>query len=206
MLHQIARGVILASMLALGACASAPGAYNGLSKDPMHTIVVAKNPLYGDLTDTDYNLTVRMANACKGFADQQMASVFETMGVSAVANAAGGAGLGPAAKHGFGHLAKAGEYSSYGSWAGFFSGLPYGAQLQSSAKTSLIGSCTNAFLQDPKARQITGGGMHAFSSFVRSSNTSAKPPTWVKPASSTPALTDRREIEDSFTAPGTPPR
>lgn len=164
----------------LGACGA--GAYNGLGGDPMSMLVVHVNPYVADgMTAEQYGVTVRLAQVCHSDANQQMASVAETVGVGGVVNGLSGMVSGNAVT-GVIPGADAGVYAPYMGIAGGIAGATNGLALQSQAKVSVVGSCVNGDLQDAVLRDRMEG-VHAYSSMVRTRNSSnpANPPPWVTP-------------------------
>lgn len=169
---------IAASLLAAGACAPI-GAYNGYSDNAMAMTIVHKNPDYGPLTSADYEVAVTHANACMESIDRQLTSMPETavsMGV-----VYGGAGaLGSTGT---------GVDASYVAPINAASGVASGIGLYGQNRATLVGQCAGADLQDPLTR-AKAPGVHAFGSFVRTTNGQTAP-DWTAPAAPVSGSTDR---------------
>ncbi|MEK7099550.1 MAG: hypothetical protein AAB883_00200 [Patescibacteria group bacterium] len=199
MLKRLIQAACLMTFAAsLSACSTMapPGSLNGLGGDPMPMTVTHKNPFYGEYTTEDHKVVVTLAQSCKKDADRQMASTAETVLTSAGINAVGGAvGLAGGAKGAFGKAVSAVDYGIYGAAANGASGAVQGLQTQSFAKSAVVGSCINGDLQDAKVRQIAPG-VHVYSSFVRTNNSSKAPPPWAKRVDGPQASSDQSADEE----------
>lgn len=164
---------LLALASTLSACASV-GPFNGQSSDAMQMVVAWKNPDYGAMTDAEYAAVNRQATFCKEVADKQMSSAEESelalglaYGVAGAVGVAGGAQAG-----GIGSISAMGPY---GAIAGAANGVASGALVHSNAKAGVVGTCTAINMSDAKSRIP---GVHATSSYVRTTNKSGKAPSW----------------------------
>ncbi len=160
----IVRGLALASVLLLGACATtqyggfvtaSPEAKKvvdngGYSEEAMAQIAIVCNPDFngGKCSPKAVQKIQQYAISCQWQVDPQLAGGAQSAVNGAIPNGLGGTGAGFAAKEAFGGAVRGIQYARYGGWASLFLGIPYGATSGSYSMASAKGDCTRQFWED----------------------------------------------------------
>lgn len=173
-------GSALAMAASLSACATAPGPFNGLGKDPMSMIKIFSST--GKISAEQYLLVQAVASQCKVQIDLQASSPLESIGSSGGAYAAAYAAGGASQSLFYAGVAP-GAPAAVGAITGGLGGGVNGALNSSYDRDSSTGDCGEKTLRDWEANVApdaikaaypnmakTLEGIHASPSYVRSQN------------------------------------